>query len=74
MLFILGSCKLLAMPALVYSKLGRLTEWAYAGITFDTVGAFVSQCFVRDPVSLTIAPLLMLVLAASSYCLRPSVR
>jgi hypothetical protein len=71
MLLILGSCKLLAIPALVYSKLDRLTEWAYAGITFDTLGAFVSHCFVRDPVSVTIAPLLMLMLAAGSYWLRP---
>ena len=73
MLFILGPCKLFAIPALVYPKMDRLREWAYAGITFDTLGAFVSHCFVRDPVSLTISPLVMLMLAAGSYYLRARV-
>jgi len=53
---ILGVCKLLAVPALLYPRTRFLREWAYAGITFDT----------------TIAPLIMLSFATVSYMLRPA--
>jgi hypothetical protein len=69
---ILGACKMLAVMALLYPPTRLLREWAYAGITFDALGAFVSHLAVRDGVTAAAAPLLMLSLAAVSYWLRPS--
>jgi len=37
---ILGACKLLAVQALLYLRTPLLREWAYAGLTFDTLGFF----------------------------------
>lgn len=68
---ILGPCKLLAIPALLYPRARFLREWAYAGITFDALGAFYSHLAVKDSVGDTVAPLIMLVFAAGSYLLRP---
>jgi hypothetical protein len=66
---ILGVAKLLAIPALVYPKAGRLREWAYAGVTFDALGAFFSHLAVKDGLSETIAPLIFLAFAVVSYLL-----
>jgi uncharacterized membrane protein len=71
MLLILGPCKLLAVLALLYPNTRLLREWAYAGITFDALGAFASHSAVHDDLSRVFAPLLMLALAAGSYLLRP---
>jgi hypothetical protein len=68
---ILGTCKLLAVLALLYPKTRFLREWAHAGITIDALGAFASQCAVHDDLSRAAAPLLMLAIAAGSYFLRP---
>jgi hypothetical protein len=69
---ILGVCKLLAVPALLYPRTRFLREWAYAGITFDALGAFVSHLAVKDGISNAVAPLVMLAFAAGSYFLRPA--
>jgi uncharacterized membrane protein len=71
LLLILGACKLLAVLALLYPRTRLLREWAYAGVTFDALGAFISHCAVHDTVSNTAAPLLFLALAAAGYLLRP---
>jgi uncharacterized membrane protein len=71
LLYILGVCKLLAVMALLYPGARFLREWAYAGVTFDALGAFLSHCAVHDTLTHTAAPLLMLGLAAGSYLLRP---
>ncbi len=68
---ILGLCKVLAVMALLDPRTRLLREWAYAGITFDGLGAFVSHLAVRDGLTATAAPLLMLFFAAASYGLRP---
>lgn len=67
----LGVCKLLAVPALLYRRAERLREWAYAGIAFDGLGAAYSHLAVHDTASATIAPVIFLAFAAASYCLRP---
>lgn len=69
--FILGACKLLAMAAIFYPRTRLLREWAYAGITFDLLGAFISHTAVHDPVVVRATPLIVLGLAAGSYLLRP---
>lgn len=71
MLLILGPCKLLAVLALLYPKTRLLREWAYAGVTFDALGAFASHCAVHDTLPHSVAPLIMLAIAACSYAQRP---
>ena len=68
---ILGTGKLLAMAALFYPRTRLLREWAYAGITFDLIGAFVSHTAMHDPVTTMMTPVVVLALAAGSYFLRP---
>jgi len=68
---ILGVCKLLGVAAILYPRTRLLREWAYAGITFNLLGAFISHLVVHDPVLIAMTPLLVLVLVAASYQLRP---
>lgn len=68
---ILGPAKLLAILALFYPRARFLREWAYAGITFDALGAFLSHLAVHDGFADTLAPLVMLAFAVASYLLRP---
>jgi hypothetical protein len=69
---ILGAGKLLAVLALLYPRTRFLREWAYAGVTFDALGAFFSHVAVRDGAVATFAPLLLLAIAIASYQLRPA--
>jgi hypothetical protein len=69
---ILGVCKLLALAALLYPKTRFLREWAYAGVTFDALGAFASHLAMKHSIGATIAPLIMLSFAAVTYWLRPA--
>lgn len=70
---ILGSAKLLAVPALLYPKAGIVREWAYAGVTFNGLGAFFSHLAVHDSAGATIPPLVFLAFTAGSYFLRPAI-
>jgi hypothetical protein len=67
---ILGVGKLLAIAAILYPKTRLLREWAYAGISFDLIGAIVSHLSVHDPPGIVIYPVVALALAAGSYVLR----
>jgi hypothetical protein len=69
---ILGSAKLLAVCALLYPRTRFLREWAYAGVTFNMVGAFCSHVAMHDALLATIAPLILLALVVGSYLLRPA--
>jgi hypothetical protein len=66
-----GICKLLAITALLYPRTRFLREWAYAGLTFDLLGALVLHVAVHDPVLTALTPLLVLAFVAGSYLLRP---
>ena len=69
----LGVCKLLAVPALLYPRAGRLREWAYAGVAFDGLGAAYSHLAIHDTAGATLAPIVFLVFAAMSYWMRRAV-
>jgi DoxX-like family len=69
---ILGSCKILAVAALLRARNPLLRECAYAGITFLLMGAFLSHLAVHDTVGATAAPVTLLALAAGSYLVRPA--
>ncbi len=65
---IIGIWKILGAIALLAPRLPRLKEWAYAGIFFDLTGAAASHFAVKDPVSETVTPLVILGIVAASWC------
>jgi DoxX-like family len=69
---ILGIAKLLAVAAILHPRTRLLREWAYAGITFDALGAVFSHLAVKDTVSAIIAPIIFLAFAVVSYLCRPT--
>jgi uncharacterized membrane protein YphA (DoxX/SURF4 family) len=71
---LLGACKLLGGLTLLAPRLPRLKEWAYAGITFNLIGAAVSHAAVGHPTPKVIAPLVVLGIVLASWSLRPANR
>ncbi len=71
---ILGVAKILGVVALLMPGVPLLKEWAYAGFTFDLLGAAASHAFVSDPIIETVIPLVILSIAVASYYLRPANR
>jgi uncharacterized membrane protein YphA (DoxX/SURF4 family) len=71
---ILGTWKILGAITLLVPRFPRLKEWAYAGITFDLSGAAASHVLLGDGIGKGAFPLLMLVLALTSWALRPESR
>jgi hypothetical protein len=69
LLTILGVAKLLGVAALVYPRWRTLTEWAYAGFSFDLLGASASHAFSGDPLANILSPLVFLGLLSASYWL-----
>lgn len=65
----IGVAKLLGVLALVVPELPRLKEWAYAGLTFDLVGALYSHLSVGDPPDAWLPAAIGLLLALGSYAL-----
>ena len=70
----LGIWKLAGVAVLLAPGLPRLKEWAYAGFTISLTSAFVAHIAAGDPVSESIAPLVLLGLGLTSWALRPSGR
>ncbi len=68
---ILGVCKLLGVAALLVPKLPGLKEWAYAGFTFDLLGAAVSAAIVGGMFGRVAFPLAFFIFLIPSYLLRP---
>src|SRR5258706_9779521 len=73
-LTILGVWKVLSAPALLAPRLPRLKEWAYAGIFFNLTGAAASHAFSGDSPGKIATPLVLLLIAAASWALRPPSR
>ncbi|MCE9552824.1 MAG: DoxX family protein [Planctomycetes bacterium] len=71
---ILGVAKVLGVIALLLPGTRRLKEWAYAGFTFDLLGAFASHAFSGDPIKEMFPPVILLAIGAASYLLRPASR
>ncbi|TGK06727.1 DoxX family protein [Leptospira semungkisensis] len=65
--YILGPAKGLSALALLFPKFPRLKEWAYAGITFNVLGAGLSHLLAGDPNYPT--PFVSLILCSVSYVL-----
>ncbi|MBC7898513.1 MAG: DoxX family protein [Saprospiraceae bacterium] len=65
----IGVAKILGVIGVLVPGFPRLTEWAYAGLVFDLIGAFYSHIAVGDPVSSWIFPVIALALVLGSYFL-----
>ncbi len=61
-------CKVLGAIAIAYPKTpARLKEWAYAGLTFNLVFAFISHACVDKNIAYMLMPLVVLAILAVSY-------
>jgi hypothetical protein len=65
-LAMVGVAKLLGALAILRGRPLALKEWAYAGFTFDLVGALISHAVMGDRQQL-IFPALLLILMVVSY-------
>lgn len=70
----LGLGKVLAILAILWPGLPRLKDWAYAGIFFNMVGAFVSHVAMRDPAWSLVVTLTIAGITLASWALRPRSR
>ncbi len=70
----IGTFKLLGIAALLAPRMPLLKEWAYAGFTFNLIGATASHLYAGDSISHWVQPLVVLGVCAASYLLRPDSR
>ena len=66
-LYLLAVAKILGVIALLVPGFSRLKEWAYAGFTFDLIGAVYAFLMVGTPLADTAFMLVGLVLVFGSY-------
>ncbi len=71
---VLGIAKPAAAIVLLLPGIALLKEWAYAGVTFAWVMAFISAYSAGEGVQVRAMPPALLVLLAVSYFTRPSGR
>jgi uncharacterized membrane protein YphA (DoxX/SURF4 family) len=71
---LIGVWKVLGGIAILAPRFPRLKEWAYAGIVFDFTGAAISHAVAGDRAGYVLVPLVLTILAALSYTLRPRSR
>lgn len=61
-------CKVLGVIAIVYPKTPvKLREWAYAGLTFNLIFAFISHAAVDKNIGYMLMPLSFLAILLVSY-------
>ena len=61
-------CKVLGVLAISIPKIpGKLKEWAYAGLTFSLIFAFISHAVVDKNIGFMMLPLVVLGILAVSY-------
>ena len=71
---VLGIVKPIAAIVLLLPGLVVLKEWAYAGITFAWIMAFISAKASGEPAQVLILPPVLLMILAISYATRPANR
>ena len=64
---ILGVAKLLGIAAILYGGFPTLKEWAYAGLTFDTLGVVASHLGSGDGIAVALVPLAFCAAQLVSY-------
>lgn len=61
-------CKVLGVIAISFPKIpNKLREWAYAGLTFNLIFAFISHACVDKNIAFMLMPLVVLGILALSY-------
>ena len=70
-LSILGTWKVLGALTILFSKIPRTKEWAYAGLLFDLTGAAFSRLALRDDVTMVIIPIVIACFVITSWAYRP---
>lgn len=61
-------CKALGVLAISLPGIpGKLKEWAYAGLTFNLIFAFISHAYVDKNIGFMLLPLVVLGILAVSY-------
>jgi len=63
----LGLAKIIAAIVLLAPLATRIKEWAYAGLTFTFISAFIAHLCSGDPAANMIGPVVFLVIMAVSY-------
>jgi hypothetical protein len=71
---VLGFAKPTAAVVLLLPGLALLKEWAYAGVTFALVMAFIAAFLTGEPAQTWIMPPILLALLGVSYFTRPASR
>ena len=71
---VLGIVKPAAAIVLLLPGLALMKEWAYAGVTFAWIMAFISAYVSGEPVQVLIMPPALLAFLIASYVTRPSSR
>lgn len=67
LLVFLGTAKILGVAAVLVRGFPRVTEWAFAGLTFDVSGALYSHLSVGDPPGAWAPAVVALALVGGSY-------
>ena len=70
----LGLGKVLGILAILWPGFPRLKEWAYAGISFNMMGAFVSHVAHKDAAWTIVVTLTIAAITLASWALRPHSR
>lgn len=66
-LTIFGFAKILGVIAILQTKFYTIKEWAYAGFTFNFIGAAASRAFAGDGFGLIFAPIVILAFMFVAY-------
>lgn len=67
-------CKVLGVVAISVSSVpGKLKEWAYAGLTYNLIFAFISHACVDKNIGFMLMPLVFLGILAVSYIYNPKI-
>lgn len=68
-------CKILGVFAISYNRIPpKLKEWAYAGLSFNLIFAFISHACVDRNIGYMILPLVVLVILWVSYANNNKIR
>jgi len=68
-------CKILGVIAISIPKMpAKVQEWAYAGLTFNLIFAFISHACVDKNIGYMIMPLVVLGILAISYRYNPKIK
>lgn len=68
-------CKVLGVIGISLPNVpARLREWAYAGLTFNLIFAFISHAFVDQNIGFMLMPLVFLGILAVSYVYNDKIR